>query len=60
MQVRCIRDFGHHKPGDTAEVPDGAAFDREHYEPVSPPPTPAPPVASAVTPAAAVTPKEGM
>lgn len=61
MQVICVRAFGHHEPGDTAELPDGAAFDPEHYEPATSP-APALPAAPApgVTPASAVTPKEGM
>ena len=48
MQVRCVRAFGQLKPGDLAEVPDGAAVDPEHFEPVqaaAPPPLPpAPPL----------------
>lgn len=59
QQVRCVRAFGHHVPGDLAEVPDGAAVDPGHYVPVTPPPAPKPPAPAAVTPAAAVTPKEG-
>ena len=58
MQVRCVKAFGVHKPGDTAEVPDGAAVDPEHYEPVAPPPPPAPP--PPLPALGAVTPKEGM
>lgn len=61
MQVRCVRAFGLHMPGDLAEVPDGAVVDPVHYEPVTaasaPPALPA--AASGISPAAAVTPKEG-
>jgi hypothetical protein len=61
MQVRCRKAFGYSKPGDVAEVPDGAAVDPEHWEPVAAPPPPAvAPVTPAVPPAAAITPKEGM
>jgi hypothetical protein len=66
MQVRCIKAFGTFKPGDVVDdVPDGAAFDPEHFEAVAPPPPPPPgppkpavPVAP-VTLAAALSPKEG-
>jgi hypothetical protein len=47
MQVRCIKAFGYLKPGDPAEVPDGAAADPEHWEIVTdaaPPPAAAFPV----------------
>jgi len=61
MQVRCVKAFGVHKPGDTAEVPDGAAVDPEHYEIVAPPAPPPPPASSQPLSAlGAVTPKEGM
>ena len=43
MQVRCVKAFGRHVPGDLAEVPDGASVDPAHWEPVTPPP-PAPAV----------------
>lgn len=36
MQVECIRAFGHHEPGDLAEVPDGAAVDPVHWRPAAP------------------------
>ena len=46
MQVKCIKAFGLSVPGDVAEVPDGAAVDPEHWEPVTAPaadpPEPAP------------------
>lgn len=35
MQVRCIKPFGTSVPGDVAEVPDGAAVDPGHWEPVT-------------------------
>lgn len=38
MQVRCVRAFGLHKPGDEIEVPDGATVDPCHYEPAVPAP----------------------
>jgi len=57
MQVICVKAFGYAKPGDLAEVPDGAAVDPEHWEPVTAPP----PASSSAFPApAAGTPKEGM
>lgn len=35
MQVRCIKPFGHAKPGDgPVEIPDGAAVDPEYWEAV--------------------------
>ena len=34
MQLRVIRAHGTSVPGDVVEVPDGAAFDPWHYEPV--------------------------
>ena len=40
MQVKCVRAFGYSKPGDLAEVPDGAAVDPAHWEPVVPPADP--------------------
>ena len=56
MQVRCVKAFGTSVPGDVAEVPDGAAADPQHWEPVTAPPPPAdPPKAAAAFPA-----KEGM
>jgi len=33
MQIRNIRPFSQHKPGDVVDVPDGAAFDPFHWEP---------------------------
>lgn len=44
MQLRNIRPFSQHQPGDTVEVPDGAAFDPFHYERAEPgdPPAAAP------------------
>lgn len=60
MQVRCVRAFGALVPGDVAEVPDGAAVDPVHFEPVPPPPPPAAPAPPAAFPVpAAVTLKEG-
>ena len=60
MQVRCVKAFGYSRPGDLAEVPDGAAVDPEHWEPVTaPPPADPPPAAPSGFPAA-VTPTEGM
>jgi hypothetical protein len=43
VQLRNIRPFSQYEPGDTAEVPDGAAFDPLHWEAVTPadPPQPA-------------------
>jgi hypothetical protein len=35
MQVECVRAFGHHEPGDLAEVPDGASVDPVHWRPVT-------------------------
>lgn len=35
MQVECVKAFGHHVPGDVAEVPDGASVDPVHYRPVA-------------------------
>ena len=62
MQVRCIRAFGLAKPGDLAEVPDGARMDPAYWEviPDEPPPAPAPapaPSAAAVAPAAPAAPR---
>jgi hypothetical protein len=54
QQVRCRKAFGYSKPGDLAEVPDGAAVDAEHWEFVQAVPPPAFPLPAAVTP------KEGM
>ena len=59
MQVKCVRAFGYSKPGDLAEVPDGAAVDPQHWEPVAAPPSP-PPAPSGFPAPAAVTPTEGM
>lgn len=52
MQVRCIKAFGTMKPGETAEVPDGAAVDPEHFEAVQ---SPAPDAPKPAAPAALVT-----
>ena len=61
QQVRCRKAFGYSKPGDLAEVPDGAAVDPEHWEAVAAPPADPLPAAPSGFPApAAVTPKEGM
>lgn len=49
QQVRCVKAFGNAAPGDTAEVPDGAAVDPEHWEVVIPS---APPPAAVKLPAA--------
>ncbi len=46
MEVRCVKAFGLHVPGDLAEVPDGSAVDPDHWEAVAPPP-PAPAVPAA-------------
>jgi hypothetical protein len=35
VQVRCIKPFGTSVPGDLAEVPDGAAFSPEYWEPAT-------------------------
>lgn len=35
MQLKCIRHFSQYEPGDLVEVPDGAAFDDFHWEPVA-------------------------
>lgn len=32
MLLRCIRAFGNFEPEDEVEVPDGAEFDRAHFE----------------------------
>lgn len=37
MQVVCVQAFGDHKPGDLAEVPDGAEVSAVYYEPVAAP-----------------------
>lgn len=56
MQVVCVRPFGLHEPGDVAEVPDGAAFDPEHWAEVpETPPEPPSPAAPAVFPVATQT-----
>lgn len=75
MQVRCIRAYGLHKPAhtdadgntvpaDVVEVPDGAAVDPYHYEPVTalPPPAPSPPPqdAAPAAPSAPVFPPKEM
>ena len=52
MKVRCVRPHGRSKPGDVAEVPDGAQVAADYWEPV-PDSKPAP------APAAAETPKAG-
>lgn len=36
MQVRCVKAHGYAKPGDLAEVPDGAAVSPEFWEPAPP------------------------
>jgi hypothetical protein len=63
MQVRCKKAFGAFVPGDVVDdVPDGAAFDPEHFEAITPPPVVTPPAAPprpAVPAAAALTVKEG-
>jgi hypothetical protein len=59
MQVRCIKPFGGTGVGEIVSgLPDGAAVDPEHWEVVIGEPALPPPPAPAVTPAAAVTPKE--
>jgi hypothetical protein len=52
MQVKCVRAFAGHKPGDVVEIPDGAAVSPVYFEPLPPPATPDPPPA-APAPAAA-------
>jgi len=42
MQIKCVRPFGNFKPGDSVEVPDGAAFDTYHFEQAPEEPAPAP------------------
>jgi hypothetical protein len=37
VQVRNIRPFSQYVPGDTEEIPDGAAFDPYHWEAVTAP-----------------------
>jgi hypothetical protein len=62
MQVRCIKAFGVSAVGRVVDIPDGASVDPEHWEAVPgepPATTPAPKPPATVTPAAAVTPKEG-
>ena len=51
MQVKCVRAFGYSKPGDLAEVPDGAAVDPAHWEPVTAAPDPEPAAPAAAFPA---------
>lgn len=53
MQVRCVRAFGQLEPGDVAEVPDGAATDPDHFEPIDTPPPPRPAAAAAAAEPAA-------
>jgi hypothetical protein len=76
MQVMCIKAFGVSVPGDVAEVPDGAAVDPEHWQPVTAATDevfdamkakvdelddpPAPRPAPSLLSAVTVTPKEGM
>ena len=58
MEVRCVKAFGNAKPGDTTEVPDGAAVDPEHWTVVTPTAAPAPavpPPAAPVTAAGGIT-----
>jgi hypothetical protein len=74
MQVRCVRAFGQHKPGDLSEVPDDAAVCPDFWEPATatatgqpaaaadPPAAPEPAQARTAPPvpsAADITPKEG-
>lgn len=35
MLLCCKDAFGNFEPGDTVEVPDGAVFDRAHFEEVA-------------------------
>lgn len=60
MQLKNIRPFSQYEPGDTVEVPDGAAFDPFHWEAVPPASSvPATAPTAPVTPAVAlVTPEE--
>jgi hypothetical protein len=46
MQVRCVKAFSGHVPGDVVEVPDGAAVSPVYFEPLphgDPPPRDDPP-----------------
>lgn len=42
MQVRCIKAAYGHELGDLVDVPDGASVSPVYFEPVTPPPVPAP------------------
>jgi len=59
--VRCVKAFGQFGPGAEVEVPDGAAVDPAHWQPVTapapdiPPPPDSPPAPSSPP---VVTPKE--
>lgn len=55
MQIRNIRPFSQHEPGDVVEVPDGAEFDPFHWEAVPDPEAPVP--AEPAAPAAAAAPR---
>ena len=51
MQVRCVRAHGFFVPGDTSEVPDGAAVSDLYWEPVKAAAAPsAPPAVKAPEP----------
>lgn len=52
QQVRCVRAFGQYEPGDLSEVPDGAEFCPDFWEPAAgaaTPAAPAPPAPAAGT-----------
>lgn len=55
MQVVCVKAFGNAKPGDVAEVPDGASVDPEHWRPADAPETPPEPSQPAAPAALPVT-----
>ena len=38
MLLTCVKAFGLTEPGDEVEVPDGAAFDPEHWQAAAGPP----------------------
>jgi hypothetical protein len=64
MQVRCIKAFAAHKPGDVAEVPDGAEVSPVYFEPLTAPAAPAtppdPPPAAPAAPAGTFSQPKGM
>lgn len=40
MLLQCIKAFGHDKPGDFVEVPEGSGFDHRYYAEVIAEPAP--------------------